>query len=477
MTDSPRKHTYTRLHEDLSADILKSAFIDIFQSHQQYYELTAQSLFGGFIHPTFIRVNKNGLRPSGILLDLDGHRCSDPVLRATYLSMTGSPMVAAKDSAPLKSEGMKVGTPESLAEVRQELSAIIAVLYAFGLASRGMDVQLQRTGTISDSAIWAPPGPFKPQLSSIADSWLIPLWRLAGDEIFLRRRPDLHSSKAGMAHATVLDLISKDVGCCELALRTALRVPLPPPQVDELVVIPAFECLIHIATASDFERAILDIAQAVTQFGEAHPQVCLPTVTPDRLLFQQHTRTPLGFLLDLDPLEQSSSLATFAGPHQDQPSLRFGPYDLISSPSSKLDNNYPRHILESLFYSLVWFTQANVFGVNGGITPTAGGKWLYDSRASNLPEDRTASRYEAFVMQRRAFLMDRSTYMPFTNMEPGVKKGCSLVERWLIPLWKLIGEAHFFSRWREGEQGYDWGTLGGNLTPEKFIAILQAPVV
>ncbi|KAJ7763062.1 hypothetical protein B0H16DRAFT_1688067 [Mycena metata] len=448
MPGSPRKHRYTLLRGDaeLSVEVLKSTFIDIIQSHQQYYDLTSQNVCGGSLklHSSHFRVNKNEPRSSGIIVNLDRPPCSDPVL-----------LVAEKRK------------PEPLAdEVRRELSLILIVLYARVLAqSSGAYADLSQGDSFLKTAIWNAPGPFKPKFSSIVNSWLIPLWRLLGDEQFVQGRPHLHSLKGRMTYATVMDLISKDVGCGELALRAALRVPLPPPQVDELAVLPPFRCLIHIGTASDFERAIVDIAQAVTHFSEAYPQ---------------HASTPLGFLLDLDPLEQCSSLSTVVGPHQDQPSRRFGPYDLISSPSSaKLNGNnkYPRHALESLFYSLVWFTQAKVFGESGGIRPRSGGEWLYYSAASNLPQDHAASRYEGFVMQRRAFLMDWKTYMPFKNMEPGVKQGCSIVERWLVPLWKIIGDAHFFSRWREGEPGYDWQTLGGGFTPEKFMAILQAPGV
>ncbi|KAJ7177050.1 hypothetical protein C8R46DRAFT_1078057 [Mycena filopes] len=444
---SLRKHKYTGLHGGLSLEVFKSAVVDIIQSHYRYNELTSRSVYGGSSHSSLIRVNR--LQPAGVLLDLDYP--PEPVLLTSAAT--------ARKKIPVLSNS----------DVPQDLSFSIDKFY--GIAREKATVDLEPS---LRSIIWNPPGPFKPRFSSIADSLLIPLWRLLGDTLFFSHRPVSRTTDdASMLYAKAMQLITKAVGCEELVLRTALRVPLPPAQPDELVVTTAFDALIHIETASEFKRAIVDIAKAITQFGQAYPRVGLATVTPDCLLFQQNRG---GFLLDLDPLEESSSLITYGGADQGQPSLRFGPYDLISAPSAPPTNNsYPRHALESLFYSLVWFTsQTTMLREPRPAGYDVPRQEFYDPAASNLPHDRTAYRYPLFVEQRQMFLADWRVYLAFMPNSVGLPQSDKNPFRksWLLAVWALIGEAHLFARWREEEPGYDWETLGGNFTPERFMAAL-----
>jgi hypothetical protein len=319
-----------------------------------------------------------------------------------------------------------------------------------------------------------------------------------GDEYFLKKRrdqrPDLAPVlPARLTYENVLHLIEKDVGSPELVFRAALRVPLPPSEVDELSLKPAFQCLIHIETLTEFRRAIVDIAKgahapviptlifrltstlqsaAITEFGDA--SVCFPALTPGRMLFQQRSISDnrTGFVLDLDLLEEPNSLTACAGARPDPRVVRYAAYDLISMPtfSSAI---HPRHALESLFHVLVWFCLCNEIDLpECGLTPRRryhyDGQW-FNPEGSYISADRTAARYQTFVQKRRTFLLDwKSTF--------GSRSGdvmCKIMDDWLAPLWKLVGEAQFFSRWREGQDGYDWATLGGYFTVDKFMAILE----
>jgi hypothetical protein len=207
------------------------------------------------------------------------------------------------------------------------------------------------------------------------------------------------------------------------------------------------------------------------------------------MLFQQQSLSAgrLGFVLDLDsPLEGLTSLTA----HHDPRAVRYAAYNLISSPfmpSPSTDAVHPRHGLESLFHTLVWFCLCNRFGPHSGITPMPHtiyvGQW-FDPTALAVPEDRTAEAYRTFVRKRRLFLLnwqsafdkDRRSASDKVKSTGKSKSGdlmCNIVEDWVGPLWKLVGEAHIFSRWKEKEEEYDYETLGGHFTVEKFMAILE----
>jgi hypothetical protein len=111
------------------------------------------------------------------------------------------------------------------------------------------------------------------------------------------------------------------------------------------------------------------------------------------------------------------------------------------------------------------------------------GQW-FDPTALAVPEDRTAEAYRTFVRKRRLFLLnwqsafdkDRRSASDEVKSTGKSKSGdlmCNIVEDWVGPLWKLVGEAHIFSRWKEKEEEYDYETLGGHFTVEKFMAILE----
>ncbi|KAJ7816014.1 hypothetical protein B0H13DRAFT_2293219 [Mycena leptocephala] len=244
-----------------------------------------------------------------------------------------------------------------------------------------------------------------------------PLWHLMGTSIFEDETKDhaeplLHGR---LTYENVMVVITKDVGPSELVFRKALRVPLPTPQPQ---------------TLSDFKLAIIDIARAITQFGDA--SLYFPALTPDRMLFQQQSLSAgrLGFVLDLDsPLEGLTSLTV----HHD-----------------------PRAI---------W--------THSGITPVPHtmyvGQW-FDPTASVVPEDRTAERIGQCVDKDRRSASDK---VKSSGKSKSGDLMCNIVEDWVGPLWKLVGEAHIFSRWKEKEEEYDYETLGGHFTVEKFMAILE----
>jgi hypothetical protein len=188
---------------------------------------------------------------------------------------------------------------------------------------------------------------------------------------------------------------------------------------------------------------------------------------------------PTGYVLDLDHLDEPSSLTACAGARRNPRAVRFAAYDLVAGPTAPAPPPdyplFPRHALESLFNCLIWFfvfnvpnsiarAERNLVPPSASHAYTYRARWL-DTKASTLSEDRTDDNYQWFVKTRREFLWDWA-YVPQG------KFGGEVIDQWLEPLRKLIGGAHFFSRWREDEGGYDWETLGGHLTLEKFMAIL-----
>ncbi|KAJ7605569.1 hypothetical protein FB45DRAFT_879356 [Roridomyces roridus] len=138
--------------------------------------------------------------------------------------------------------------------------------------------------------------------------------------------------------------------------------------------------------------------------------------------------------------------------------LRFAAYDRITPSIAPPPNTlYPRHALESLFNTLIWvalckdYTSAHTYST-----------W-FSNVGYNLPQDRTRSEYQQFVDRRRHFLVDATWYWNAARVQVGMYK---LVDAWLVPLGRMIREAHFFLRGRQEEEGdrYDWETLGGKFT-------------
>ncbi|KAJ7438541.1 hypothetical protein B0H11DRAFT_2293816 [Mycena galericulata] len=276
----------------------------------------------------------------------------------------------------------------------------------------------------------------------------------------------------------IVALIEKEVGPSDLLFRAALRELLPPPKTEKLSQKPAFQCLLHIGTISEFMHAVVDIAKGITRFSD--PSLCFPALTPDRMLFQtQHLTTagPVGFILDLDYPDEPSSRTEYTREQYLNPrALRFAAYDLVATTTPRhYPTLYPRHALESLFNSLFWFCVANEFrhslGPERMVSLPRHANMFSNVADQNLPPDRTDYVFREFVKQRRAFFHD------WVGAFPGISKRSddmmAAVDAWLEPLWKLIGEAHLFSRDRKGEPGYDWETLGGMFTVEKVMKIFE----
>ncbi|KAJ7690185.1 hypothetical protein B0H17DRAFT_1290194 [Mycena rosella] len=457
----------------LTAQELKSIFIDLIQGHHKYYVRTGQSPFGGYLFPENTRCDLGAEQKCGILVDLDSLYPPDPLLLACagtrwaqLRTMAGLPRARTYD------EGM-----DPAAQCSSELSMLIHLVYLH-LITLAVFRGISNTKTF----LWQEPGPFQPQFSSIIDTWLRPLCRLAGEWQFATRRGLLDPTLCGrLTHGSLMTIIVSDFGPGELVFRAALRAPLPLPAPAEIAAKPAFESLIHIPTVSQFKRAVIDIANAIEKSNDA--ALCFPALTPDRMLFQHHNlspTSPLGFVLDLDHLDAPESLTACAGVHPAALAMRFAAYDLISGPSvPPLRGLLARHALEALFNALVWFYVSHQFcnssNGSGRLSPRPrtdyAGTWL-DPAAHALPSDRTSYTYQAFLQSRRAFLWDGAGGFLDAKSKSRTDDMCELRDAWLEPLWTMISEALFFARWREGERGFDWDTLGGQFTAERFMAIL-----
>ncbi|KAJ7101347.1 hypothetical protein B0H15DRAFT_796168 [Mycena belliarum] len=322
------------------------------------------------------------------------------------------------------------------------------------------------------------------------DTWLRPLWRILGDSAFVAARPYPRAqADAILTYEKVIAIIERDVGSSELVFRAALRVPLPPaiPYELELIQKPTYQSLIHSVAPADFKRAVVDIAKTIIELRDV--DLCFPAITPDRMLFQHQQLSagrPCGFILDLDPLAMSSSLTDCAGQHHDPRALRLAAYDLAAAPHLPSSSGLaPRHALEALFNVLVWFCTYTRFDDEGRLTPVRGapysGIWL-NPTGSALVSNRASHEYATFLQSRRAFM-----WAPGGGRKDVLLDGCggktekapmpdsmeALREDWVKPLWRMVSEAHFFARWREGEDGFDWATLGGQFTVERFMAVLS----
>ncbi|KAJ7461142.1 hypothetical protein FB451DRAFT_1269072 [Mycena latifolia] len=462
---------------DLTVQELKTIFIDIIQGHNKYYISTGESLYGGALIARNLRCCRQGEQKGGILVDLDSLRPSDPLLLSTTPDIWTALRRAYPSSVPRGPEMQGERTVPQASHAVQYHSELAGLLFHMYLKVLVSEPNLRLSGKV-EALFWDEPGPFRPQFLSMVRTWFRPLWRLAGDEMFFKGRRD----RRHLTYEKVMEVIVRDVGPGELVFRAALRVPLPLPIPEELVVKPAFQCLIHIASVAELKRAVADIAKAMVHIGDA--SLCLPSLTPNRMLFQYRNlsaTSPLGFILDLDPLDEPQSIVACAGVHHDLFATRFAAYDLISGSSTPpLHTLSPRHALESLFNCLVWFYACNKFRDSSkeppGIAPlwraNYEGEW-YDPRASMLSNDRTTGRYMYFLRGRRKFLWEWDSGFLDASSNERADDMCEVLYGWLQPLWKLIGEAHFLARWRESEDGYDWETLGGQFTAQKFMTILM----
>ncbi|KAJ7688021.1 hypothetical protein B0H17DRAFT_1203219 [Mycena rosella] len=363
------------------------------------------------------------------------------------------------------------------AHCSSELSMLIHVVYPHVITLAAL-----RSISNTKTFLWQEPGPFEPQFCSMIDTWLRPFWRLAGEWRFSTRRGLPNPTLCGrLTHGSLMAIMVRDVGPGELVFRAALRVSLPLPAPAELAAKPAFESLIHILTVAQFKRAVIDIVRAIEKSNDA--TLCFPALTPDRMLFQYHnlsSTSPLGFVLDLDPLDAPESLTACAGARPAALAMRFAAYDLISGASVPPPPALlPRHALEALFNALVWFYVSHQFSDSsngaGTLCPRPrteyAGTWL-DPAARALPSDRTSYTYQTFLQSRRAFLWDGAGGFLDAKPKSRTDDMCEVRDAWLEPLWTMISEALFFARWREGERGFDWDTLGGQFTVERFMAIL-----
>lgn len=180
-----------------------------------------------------------------------------------------------------------------------------------------------------------------------------------------------------------------------------------------------------------------------------------------------------GVLLDLDPLAEPASLTACAGARQDPRAVRFTAYDLIAGPVTPQVVHHPRHALETLFHMLVWFCFCSraKSGSRCEFEFEWRRGWLTEVLSALSTRDRTSYSYERFVSQRRVFLWDRKGLGDVAARTDDMRQ---VVEAWIVPLWEMIGEAHFSARWREDEKGFDWETLGGRFTPKRFMDILKS---
>ncbi|KAJ7438540.1 hypothetical protein B0H11DRAFT_2104494 [Mycena galericulata] len=424
------------------------------------------------------------MRKDGVFVDLDYPHPSDPLLLGC-VPESWRYEVFTQISAPFCERSKISTTPFSQTVCYNfELRFLIFHLYLNALETFAATPRGLRDPTNAEKLLWETPGPFRSSIEPLVDTWVRPLWRLFSDEVFLESRRERVPDSVPMLHgrvsyANVMAIIEKDVGPSELVFRAALRVPLPPPKADELSLKPAFQCLLHIGTIPELMHAVVDIAKGITQFPD--PSLCFPALTPDRMLFQtQHLTTdgPLGFILDLDRPDEPSSHTECAGEHYFNPrARRFAAYDLATTTIPLRHNPifYARHPLESLFYALCWFFVANEFRSSpAGMVPIP--HHLYDNMFfnmthSNISPNRTYE-FDFFIQQRRAFLRD--WVVAFRELRQRSNDDITAaVDACLAPLWRLIGEAHWFSRDREDELGYDWETLGGMFTMENFMKILE----
>ncbi|KAJ7125780.1 hypothetical protein C8R43DRAFT_1212119 [Mycena crocata] len=478
-------HMYDVPWSDLSAEELESVFIDVIASHNKYYEYALKSGTAEYSQPLYLQCHeRDGDRKCGVLLDLDFAIYTDPLL---LLATAPAPTVTliAEGIEHISALARRRTHPSIPTEqrVRQhtlqyncEQQIIIHLLLSRASTLEGAQ-KLSKNVYSPEKTFWELPGPFLPKFLSMRDTWFLPLWRLIGDEYYADLRRPQSERLAGLpcgwqlTQENVNKVILTAVGVDRLTFMTALRVPLPPPTADEVSIKPVFEGLNHIPSIRAFKEAIRDIAAAIKDFND--PALCFPGITPDQLLLERGGPPETGvkgFILDLDPLAEPASLTACAGARHDPRAMRFAAYDLIAGPDTPRIH-HPRHALETLFHTLIWFSLCTSVESGGGFETEWRRSWLTESSAT-LPRDRTSYRYETFVAQRRAFLWNREHALG--DMEAWTDDMRQVIDAWTVPLWEMIGEAHFSARWREDEDGFDWETLGGRFTPKRFMDILES---
>ncbi|KAJ6534495.1 hypothetical protein DFH09DRAFT_1180550 [Mycena vulgaris] len=444
--------------------LLKSVCIDVIQGHHRYYTLTGRTLYGGnlgILRPSLECHFQPGLRVRGVLVALDFPTITDPLL---LTSSNPSKSKRSEYQTPTHRETVRIALTSRKSQARRytkELISIFGVLLRNLLDADGRREVGARKLSSCSLEDFRSIATFQPPFSRMGETWIIPLFR---------RLLDQNSAHVGQTtYEHFVDVITQDMGPEALILNAALYVPLPLPTPVQLT--PTFEYLTHIGRLEDLKNAVVDIANAVTQFSIADE--IFASLTPDRMLFQKHTLSGrvAGYVLDLDPLEEPSNIAAHAGRHHDPRAVRLAAYDLISDPKSTTPRTlYPRHALESLFNVLLWFYLCNEFSDSGvGVVPRKyafTGHWFHHAK-TNLPPGRTGYVYQQFMAVRCAF---------FTEWPEGAKERRSAemraLETWLMPLWSLIAGAHSGSPRRKRWDGGDCETLGGHFTVDKFMKIL-----
>ncbi|KAJ7461127.1 hypothetical protein FB451DRAFT_1562953 [Mycena latifolia] len=441
----------------LNEQSLKSVCLDAIKAHQRYYSLTGRALYNGSL-PLLQENMECHLQPArvrGVLLALDYPSISDPVLLATC---------KPSKERHTPRDMIQVASTSSKSQVRRYHKELLGFLLILSLTL--MDGESRRNfiaGGCRAEYFMATPAPFEPRFTSIGEAWIQPLWRIISEQPKRKKVPRL-------TYEQFMDAIRRDVGPGELIFNAALCVPLPPPTAVQPQLIPAFECLVHIKCVKDLKRAVVDIANALAQFGVG--DAAFSALTPNRMLFQERTLSGtgvVGFVLDLDPLEEPSKIAAYAGPYQDSRAGRLAPYDTLNAQPRIV---YLRHALESLFNALVWLYFSNEFsnstpGLFPRVLPSFEEQW-FDPRASILPLERNGYRYERFILQRYEFLLEWKK-KPSEPRSAGMR---ALANEWVRPLRKLIGQAHLNFAQRKTEGGCDRETLGGQFTVAKFMEIL-----
>ncbi|KAJ7461143.1 hypothetical protein FB451DRAFT_1269074 [Mycena latifolia] len=432
---------------------LKSICIDVIQGHYRYYDLTGRALYGGNIwlmQQNLTCYRQPGRAPwQGALLALDDPPISDPILLASCTPSWEAD--AQPEEKPTPRDMIQVALTSSESQALRYGMELRGILFGLtnSLVNEESGHRLEITGDRCSGIenVILGPAPFEPCFFSIGKAWIQPLWRCLAFKRTVARLPI-----PLITYEEFMDVIRRDAGAGR-------------PASGRFQLTPAFECLVHIKCVKDLKRAVVDIAKALTQFGAG--DAAFSALTPNRMLFQERTTGVVGFVLDLDPLEEPSKIATYAGPYKDTRALRLAPYDLIATSTWRRTAPrivYPRHVLESLFNSLVWFYFSNEFTASdAGLFPCSlyplEEHW-FDPKAFTLPLTRTGDRWERFIEQRDEFFSNWKEN-PNGWRSAGTR---ALAKEWVVPLWQLIRKAH--------QSAGDSETLGGHFTVKKFMKIL-----
>ncbi|KAJ7243415.1 hypothetical protein B0H12DRAFT_1325838 [Mycena haematopus] len=195
------------------------------------------------------------------------------------------------------------------------------------------------------------------------------------------------------------------------------------------------------------------------------PSVLQDTLSPRDIKFRRtESQQTVCVLVDLDGHEHLSNPGGRPSPHGTVP---FNAYDKMldllsrstdcSEPNDAVNSAAPypryRHVLEGLFYILLWCISVE--------TPKQTRAWIrgYGCRPLLLVMKHRK--------EREAFMWDPSQI--FATIRP---ECAPLVQVWLRPLWLLLSEAHFACRSMTGEERAE--RLDSMLTFDRVVNILRA---